>query len=132
MPDFGGNSYAMAEEVSSEERTWAMFAHLGTMIGSAIPLGNILAPLVIWLMHKDKSEFVGKHARESLAFQVGVMVASLALIFFVMMTMGRGIILAVLAILALVIANLLYMIVGTVRANEGKIWEYPITTRFVA
>jgi uncharacterized Tic20 family protein len=131
MGDFGGCSYPVAETVSEEERSWAMAAHIGTMLGSAVPFGNVLVPLVIWLTQKEKSSFVDKHARESMAFQIGVMVAAFALVMLAIVTLGAGIIIAVPAFFLLLGANLVYMILATVRANEGKIWEYPVTTRFV-
>jgi len=48
MGDLGGNSYSTGP-VIDEERSWAMAAHLGVLAGSVVPLGNILAPLVILL-----------------------------------------------------------------------------------
>ena len=132
MGDLGGMSYPADEPVLEQERTWAMVAHLGVMVGTVVPLGNIIAPLVIWQVHKRKSAFVVKHAVESLMFQVGIFVAMIALTVLTMVTMGAAIIIAVPAIIALVVASLVYMIVATVRANEGKIWEYPITTRWVS
>ena len=93
MGDFGGCSYPVAEAVSEQERSWAMAAHLCTMLGTAIPLGNILAPLIIYFVQKDKSPFVGKHARESLVFQVGLFVVLMALVLLVFATLGIGMIL---------------------------------------
>jgi uncharacterized protein len=40
---------------SSEQRQWAMFAHLSALIGLIVPFGNVLGPLVIWLVQKDGS-----------------------------------------------------------------------------
>lgn len=130
--DLGGASYPADAPVLEEERTWAMAAHLGVLAGSVVPLGNVIAPLVIWLVHKEKSPFVVKHALESLVFQVAMMVAAFALLALTIVTMGAAIILAVPAILFLVVASFVYMIVATIRASEGKIWEYPVTTRWVS
>jgi len=132
MGDLGGASYLTDEPVLEEERTWAMVAHLSVMAGSVVPLGNIIAPLVIWLVHKKKSAFVVKHALESLVFQIAIMVTMIALLLLTVVTMGAAIILAVPAILALVVASFVYMIVATIRASEGKVWEYPVTTRWIS
>ncbi len=109
-----------------------MAAHVGTLLGSAVPLGNLLAPLGIWLFHRNTSGFVGKHARESLGFQVGLTVAVVALLLLVAVTRGAGLLLALPGLLALLIGDFLYMVLATIRANEGKIWEYPVTSRFVS
>jgi len=132
MGDLGGASYPADGPVQDEERTWAMAAHLSVIAGSFVPLGNIIAPLVIWQVHKEKSAFVVKHALESLVFQVAIMVTAIALLLLTIVTMGAAIILAVPAILVLVVASFVYMIVATIRASENKIWEYPVTTRWVS
>jgi uncharacterized Tic20 family protein len=41
--------------VSDEERTWAMLAHLLTLVGYVVWIGAYLVPLVIYLVYKDKS-----------------------------------------------------------------------------
>lgn len=131
MGDLGGNSYVAETQVTDEERGWAIAAHLSTMAGTAIPCGNILAPLVIWLIHRDKSSFVSKHAWEAVAFQIGVALAIIVLVLFAFVTFGPGIVLALFGIFALLIADMVYMILASIRASERKIWEYPLTTRFV-
>jgi|SRR5690625_1239394 len=54
------------------ERTWAMIAHVSTFLGYVVPLGNILAPLGVWLGMRKGSEYVAIHARDSLNFQLSV------------------------------------------------------------
>ncbi len=132
MSDLGGASYPAEGPVLDEERTWAMMAHVGTMLGSVIPFGNVLAPLVVWLIQKDKSPFVSKHARESLVFQIGIFAVVIVMVVLVFVTLGAALILVIPGIVALLVADFLYMILATIRASEGKIWEYPVTTRFVA
>jgi uncharacterized Tic20 family protein len=131
MGDLGGHSYMAESQVTDEERGWAIAAHLSTMAGTAIPCGNVLAPLVIWFIHREKSSFVGKHASEAMVFQIGVLVAILVLSLFAVITFGLGIVLAIFGIVALLIADMVYMILAAIRASERKIWEYPLTTRFV-
>lgn len=132
MSDLGGASYPADETILDDERNWAMAAHLSVLAGSVVPFGNIIAPLVIWQVHKEKSPFVVKHALECLVFQVGLMLAAFVLVLLVMLTMGAAIILAVPAFFALFAASVFYMVVATIRASERKIWEYPVTTRWVS
>jgi uncharacterized Tic20 family protein len=43
-----------SEKRLRNERNWAMFCHLGGLaLFLGIPLGNIVAPLIIWLIKKD-------------------------------------------------------------------------------
>jgi uncharacterized Tic20 family protein len=109
-----------------------MMAHVGTLAGSVVPFGNVLAPLIVWLTQRHKSSFASKHARESLVFQIALMVGAVALVLLVVVSLGALLIFVLPAIVGLLLADLVYMILATVRASEGKIWEYPVTTRFVS
>ncbi len=48
----------MVEMTEKEERFWAMLCHFSIFVGHFIPFGNIIAPLIIWLMKKNESSFV--------------------------------------------------------------------------
>ena len=49
---------------SKEQTTWALAAHLsGLLPYVGIPFGNIIAPLAIWLMNRDKMPFVDDQAK---------------------------------------------------------------------
>ena len=49
--------------LTDEDRTWGMLAHLGGFAGYLIPFGHILAPLLIWLLKKEKSAFIDDQGR---------------------------------------------------------------------
>ena len=42
------------------DKQWALIAHLGTLAGYIIPLGNIIVPLVVYVSKKDESEYIGE------------------------------------------------------------------------
>ncbi|MDX2034089.1 MAG: DUF4870 domain-containing protein [Blastocatellia bacterium] len=112
--------------VSSEERNWAMAAHLSALIGYlVIPFGNIIAPLVIYLMKKDQSPFVADQARESLNFQISIS------LYFVI----AGIL--VLALIGFILLPVLYLggliltIMAAVKASSGTAYRYPFTLRLI-
>ncbi|RMH25125.1 MAG: DUF4870 domain-containing protein [Planctomycetota bacterium] len=56
--------------LADDDKTWAMFAHLGLLGHLVIPFFAVAIPLVIWLTKKDKSAFIDDHAREALNFQI--------------------------------------------------------------
>lgn len=37
---------------TKDERMWAMIAHLSAVVGFVIPFGNVIAPLLIWILKK--------------------------------------------------------------------------------
>ncbi|MBN8798316.1 MAG: DUF4870 domain-containing protein, partial [Stenotrophomonas nitritireducens] len=53
-----------------------MFAHLAALAGIVIPLGNLLGPLIVWLVKKDTMPFVADQGREALNFNITVFIAA--------------------------------------------------------
>jgi uncharacterized Tic20 family protein len=47
----------------NEDKTWGMACHLAALAGLVIPFGNIIGPLVVWLMKKNESAFIDDQAR---------------------------------------------------------------------
>ncbi|MBA4492945.1 DUF4870 domain-containing protein [Paenactinomyces guangxiensis] len=103
--------------LTSEEKLLAVLSHGGFF------LFPIIVPLLIFLLKKD-SEFVRNHAREALIFHLTIVIA--------------GYISAILAIIliglftavAVVIFALVVTIIAIVKAAEGKIYHYPLTSQW--
>jgi uncharacterized Tic20 family protein len=114
-----------------EEKSWAVAAHLASVAGwVGVPFGHILAPLVVLLVKKDESPFVRSQAIESLNFQLSMTiyaVAALALAITVI-----GLVIAIPALIALVIGDVILTIVGAIRVSEGVPYRYPLTIRFLS
>lgn len=107
-------------------RNMAMAVHLTALIAwVGVPLGHIIGPLVIWLTQKDKSEFIDKHGRESLNFQLSITLYSL--IAFVLSIVFIGFLL----LIAIFVMHLTMSIIAAMRANEGEYYRYPMTIRFI-
>jgi uncharacterized Tic20 family protein len=106
---------------TSDDRVLAMLSHLLTFVG------GFIAPLIIWLLKKDdpNATFVTENAKESLNFQITVIL--LSLICWVLIWVFIGFVL----LFALGILDLVLVIVATVRSNEGKIYRYPINFRLI-
>ena len=108
-------------EVTQEEKTMAMLAHL-----LAIP-GGFIAPLIIYLIKKDDSAFIKDQAREALNFQITAVIAMLTFILFTFITCGYGGILFPF----LGIAIPVFCIIAGIKANEGEKYRYPLNIRIV-
>ncbi len=115
----------MSDEISKDERTWGMLCHLIALIGVLIPFGSIIGPLVIWLIKKDEMPFVNDQGKESLNFQITMIIAFI--ICFILMFVFIGIFL----IIPLFIYWLVIVIMAAVKANDGVAYRYPYTIRFL-
>lgn len=54
----------------SEERNWAMIAHMSVLINLVTGLLGALAALIIYLVYKDRSRYVAYHAWQSFIVQL--------------------------------------------------------------
>ncbi|WP_028551849.1 DUF4870 domain-containing protein [Paenibacillus sp. UNC451MF] len=105
--------------VSSEERNLALLSHVLCII-----LG-VLAPLIVWLIKKDESAYVAEHAKESLNFQISMIIYSFVAGILCFAVIGF-VLLPLLGLFALVC-----IIIATIRASKGQMYEYPLTLRLV-
>lgn len=105
-------------ESSKEARNMAMLCHLLGIVG-------FFAPLVIWLIEKDKHRFVREHGRAAMNYQVSLMIYYFASSALCAVFIGF-VLLPVLTIL-----HIVFSIVGAVKASKGKLWQYPIAIPFL-
>ena len=109
-------------ETNRDARLYGMLCHLLALCGMFFPFGNILGPLVVWLVKKDDYQFVDIQGKESLNFQISMVLYSLGLTITCI-----GIFLVPVVILM----ALIYPIIAAVKANDGIPYRYPFTIKFV-
>jgi hypothetical protein len=109
-----------------EEQNWAMYCHLAALIGFVIPLGNVLGPLVIWLMKKDTMPQVDVHGKEALNFQITVLLALIVSFLLTFVLIGL-LLLPIVGIGALVLT-----IMAAIKVSNGQLdYRYPIALRLI-
>jgi uncharacterized protein len=111
-------------ELTADEKTWAMLGHLAGLLGYAVGLGQIIAPLVIYIVFRDRSRFVAFHALQSLYFQLALLVIGLLLAVVSILSCGVGAFFAVPAGTVLAIGALVYVILAAVKSSAGDWFEY--------
>jgi len=115
----------MGEIIKDDEKTWGMLCHLSALAGFIIPLGNILGPLVVWLIKKDESEFVDQAGKESLNFQISMTIYITVSIILIIFLIGIPL------LIGLGLADLVLIIIAGVQTNNGTQYRYPFTIRFI-
>lgn len=111
---------------TADERQWALLAHLSGLIASFLGGMAFLGPLIVWLIKKDQSAFVGDQAKEALNFQIAVTIA-------LVVSIGIGAATCVGFILVPIvgIGSLIYAIIAAMEANKGVAYRYPYTVRLI-
>jgi uncharacterized protein len=111
---------------SSNVRTWTVLCHASALAGFFVPwAGHILGPLIVWLAKRGDSAQIDEHGKESLNFQISMLIYNLIAGVLCLVLIGF-VILGILHIL-----NLVLVIVASIQASEGKLYRYPITIRLI-
>jgi len=106
---------------TSEEKTWALIAHFGGIIV------GFIAPLVALLVKGGDSPTVRAHAVEALNFQITWGVALIIASILAVCSFGFLFFLPFIPIVIIVI----FSILGGLKANEGQVYQYPMSIRLV-
>ena len=110
----------------SDVRQWAMFCHLGAFAQFVgVPFGGLIAPIVIWQIKKDAHPFIDEQGKESVNFQLSVLVAVIACIPLCFILIGF------LLLVVVGIGNIVYIILAALAANKGEHYRYPVSIRFI-
>ena len=113
--------------------TMSTLCHLSTFASFIIPLGNILGPLVIWLLRKDALPQVDMHGRAALNFNISITIYTAIgiAISVALMLVLIGFLLIFVVIAVIFVWWLVATVVAAVKAGNGEFWEYPLTIRFL-
>jgi uncharacterized Tic20 family protein len=108
--------------LTADERLWAMLAHLSALLGYVVGLGQYIAPLVIYLVYRERSRFVAFHALQALYFQLALLVLWVMVCVVGLITCGLGLLLAIVP----TVLNLVFVLIAAIRANSGEWYELPL------
>ena len=109
----------------SQARNWAVLIHLSALLGFIIPFGNILAPLVIWLIKKEESPFIDDQGKEAVNFQISMTIYAIISAILIVIIVGFVLLIAV------GILEIIFIIIAAVNASNGVKYRYPLSIRFI-
>jgi uncharacterized protein len=111
--------------LTETERNWAMLCHLSAFAGFFFPFGAIIGPLVCWLSKKDESVWVYINGRNSLNFQ-------LSMLLYIVLTIPLIFIIIGIPIVALLgILKVICIIIASIKASRGESFRYPLVIPFI-
>jgi len=146
--------------LTDNQKNIATFIHLSTFSRFIIPLGNFIGPILLWSLNKDKSSFIDKHGKQAINFQISILlyaliIGTLSIPFFVfnlfdafnfidinhfdsfhinldkpspLLYIGGA--LGGLAIVGFII-ELVFIVIASLKARDGELYNYPITINFL-
>jgi uncharacterized Tic20 family protein len=138
------------------ENNNSMLIHLSALAKYVVPLGSILLPLILWQTTRKDSEYVDHHGKEAVNFNLSFLIYNVISVFLLLGSIGGtlfsaikaeqlgndadiagilfstgGFVTAIVILSIIGIVKLILMIVAAVNANQGVLYRYPLTIRFI-
>ncbi|WP_034043824.1 DUF4870 domain-containing protein [Wocania ichthyoenteri] len=146
--------------LDNHQKNIATFIHLSTFSRFLIPFGNFIGPIILWVTNKDKSDFIDAHGKQAINFQMSILLyaiilGTLTIPFFIFkifsgldfidfngfhdfhINIGKpspllyiGGALGAFAIIAFIL-ELVFIVIASLKARDGEIYNYPLTINFL-
>src|SRR5689334_11748905 len=101
-----------------------MLAHLTSLLGLATGM-FFLGPLVVWLLKKDEHPFIDEQGKESLNFQISM------LIYEVVAALLLCVLVGIVLLPILLVIHVVLVIIASIKVSSGEDYRYPLTIRFL-
>jgi uncharacterized Tic20 family protein len=111
----------------SEIRTWSVLCHASALLGLFFHFfGHLLGPLIVWLIKRDASPEIDANGKESLNFQLSMLIYDIVAGILCLVLIGIPI------LIALWVLNTVFVIIASVKTSNGEFYRYPFTIRFLS
>ena len=118
-PQFPGG-YQPPQPMSPEDqRLWATLTHIGGIFF------NFVAPLVAYLVLRDRGGFIREHTRVALNFHITMAIAYFAGVLTSVLGIG------ILVVAATGIVSIVFGVLAALAANQGQFYRYPLSIEFI-
>ena len=102
-----------------DQRLWSTLVHIGGIFF------GFWAPLIGYLVFKDRGDFIRRHMATALNFQITMTLAAIVGAVLMLVLVGFLVIVAVWAL------EIILSIIAAMAANNGQPYKYPVTIEFV-
>lgn len=118
------NQFPAALQTAEQKQT-GMFLHLSQLAGLIIPFAGIVVPIVIWQTQKEKIPALDAHGKMVANWMISAVIYSVISVILMFVLIGF------LTILAVMLMAMVFPIIGAIKANNGELWDYPLTIKFL-
>jgi len=113
--------------MSSEVKNWCVLCHASALAGLFFHFfGHLLGPLVVWLIKRADSPEIDAAGKESLNFQISMLIYDIIAFILCFVLIGIPI------LIALWILNTVFVIIASVKTSQGEFYRYPLTIRLIS
>ena len=109
----------MNDNVDANDKNISVLTHLAGIFFSFVPA------LIVWLLKKDDSAFIGEQSREALNFQITIVIA------YMVAGVLAWILVGLLFFPIIWLANLVFSLVAAIKVSQGEHYRYPFSLRLI-
>ena len=103
-----------------------MLCHASALSGIFLHVvGHIFGPLIVWLLKRNESPEIDAHGKESLNFQLSMLIYNVIAGILIIVLIGIPL------LILLYVLNIVFVIVASIQAGDGKLYRYPVAIRFI-
>ena len=115
--------------ITPDAKNMAIFAHLSSLLAMLLSLNTLsfIAPLIFWLIYKDKPgyEFTKESSRRAFNFSMWVINTAAFLLMVITLFIMSPIWFLVVSVTGILM--IIFHILGAIAANRGEMYDYPMT-----
>jgi len=108
-----------------QPKQWAMFVHFSVLAGFVVPFVGLILPIILWQIKKDEIPEIDVHGKIVVNWLISALIYSAVglLLTFVLIGIPLLFILGVLCVV--------FPVIGGIKANNGEVWNYPLTIQIL-
>lgn len=110
---------------TNDEKQMGMFLHLSQLLNVLVPFAGVVVPIVLWQTKKEEMPALDAHGKMVVNWLISSLIYGLISLVLVLIIIG------ILGIFAVAIMGIVFPIIGGIKANNGELWEYPLTIKFL-
>lgn len=108
-----------------QTRQWAMILHLSQFATYIVPVAGIIAPIVIWQTKKAEMPELDVHGKIIANWLISGVIYSIIGVILTFVVIGLPL------LMALGVCAIAFPVIGGIKANNGEVWPYPLTIKFI-
>lgn len=105
------------------EKSFCTLLHVSQLFGILVPGLGFVVPLILWIAQRDKNAVVDEHGKVVMNWVLTSLLYAFGCFLLVFIVIGLPL------FILLVIADIVFIVIGASKAYEGKLWKYPLSLK---
>lgn len=107
-------------------KSYCMLIHLSQLSSIVAPGLGFVMPVVMWITNKDKHEDIDRHGKVTINWIISCLIYSIVCGILSLIFIG------ILGLVLVALLNFVFAIIAAVKANDGELWPYPLSIKFLS